>query len=606
MSTTATTQLPSIQVAKPKPPMATGENAGPPAPSSNSADLPAPAAVNASPAALSGNSAVPPASTTPNTGPQTSPDNEFGVPPEHLVCMQMLDEAFVSQNGGVPASNAVRRPAETNGDFTLTLTDSLKWENGRTITVKLLGGSELVRAKVKQYAVLWSQYASIQFRFVDEGNADVKVSFIQDHSSHSKVGILCLDVDQSLPTMNFGWFHDDTAEAEFQRTIVHEFGHVLGAFHEQNNPNLHINWNKEVVYAYYLEKDGWNRSIVDQNMFTPVRDPDATAWDRNSIMQYKILADWNFDGVSVGENWVLSDQDKAFIRAMYPPTQVDKGYWLSGESGQINQTSWSENIRYDSEYSAPPLLGLGLSRIDAWHDPMGTYAVCLSTWAENNRATMFDLQFDGWPVRNFGAGATWVEFDAGRYPNVEVNTRGFSFPAPTRAQGFNIRFRNAHAAPPKVLVWLNGLAMGSGTQSKCMGTTLGPVTTTGCSLAISSLNSDSDLYMGNATYVVIPADTPGIQIGNVNAGVPGIGAVPGHQVVVQPASNAIPVRFAAGAFSTVPKVFLAVNQLDYSRGDFVRLNAYVTDVSVTGFTAHFDTWAQSEMLGVAGTWIAMV
>ncbi len=405
--------------------------------------------------------------------------------------------------------------------------------------------------------------------------------------------------------MNFGWFDDDTSNAEFQRTTVHEFGHALGAHHEQNNPNLVVHWNKPVMYKYYLEHDHWDESTVDTNMFTPVIDADATAWDPLSIMHYKILPDFTFDHLSVPLNWVMSEQDKAFIKAMYPPTQVDKGYWLTSESGLIIQSSWSENIRYDRTYGKPPLLALGLNYIDAWHNPIGDYDLWLEAWAANNKRTMFDLHLQGYQVQNFGAGATWLEFDTATHPKVEVGTRGFSVDTPTPGQTWSIRFRHPYTAPPKVLVWLNSLAMGSGTASKCMGASVANVTTTGCTVDVTALNSDAVMFMGNLTYVVIPADTPNIQMGNVNAGVPGIGAVPGHFVTLQPQSNAIPVRFAT-PFSAPPKVFLALNALDYSRGDFVRLNAHVTDVTATGFTAHLDTWVESQMFGVTATWVAMM
>ncbi|KAK0272891.1 hypothetical protein LTR91_001264 [Friedmanniomyces endolithicus] len=585
MSTTTTTQPTSTSVTTLALAVAAGSQSGPPAPG--------------------GDKAASPATTAVLTDPQSSTNDELGIPDEHFLCMQMLDPGSVSAVGGVPAGNAIRRPVETNGGLTLTLSDDKKWENGQTVTVRFMGGSEFVRSKVKEYAVLWCQYASIQFQFVDEGDADIRVSFLNG-GSHSKIGTDCLEVDdQDIPTMNFGWFDDQTSNAEFQRTTVHEFGHALGAHHEQNNPNLVVHWNKPVMYKYYLEHDHWDESTVDTNMFTPVIDADATAWDPLSIMHYKILPDFTFDHLSVPLNWVMSDQDKAFIKAMYPPTQGDKGYWLSSESGLFIQSSWSENIRYDRTYGKPPLLALGLNYLDAWHNPMGAYGIWLEAWAANNKRTMFDLHLQGYQVQNFGAGATWLEFDTATHPKVEVSTRGFSVDTPIPGQTWPIRFRHTYTAPPKVLVWLNSLAMGSGTASKCMGASVANVTATGCTVDITALNSDAVMFMGNLTYVVIPANTPNIQMGNVNAGVPGIGAVPGHFVTLQPQSNAIPVRFAT-AFSAPPKVFLALNALDYSRGDFVRLNAHVTDVSATGFTAHLDTWVESQMFGVTATWVAMM
>ncbi len=120
--------------------------------------------------------------------------------------------------------------------------------------------------------------------------------------------------------MSFGWFNDNTTDAEFERTTVHEFGHAIGAIHEQFSPNLNIHWKKDVVYKYYADKDKWTPAQVDINFnnFKPVQGPDFvnTKWDSKSIMHYAILK--NLEEIEVGWNNTLSDLDKIFISKMYP------------------------------------------------------------------------------------------------------------------------------------------------------------------------------------------------------------------------------------------------------------------------------------------------
>ena len=39
------------------------------------------------------------------------------------------------------------------------------WKTGRTLRVRILNGSRKIRAKVKQYAAVWTQHANIKFDF---------------------------------------------------------------------------------------------------------------------------------------------------------------------------------------------------------------------------------------------------------------------------------------------------------------------------------------------------------------------------------------------------------------------------------------------------------
>jgi len=104
--------------------------------------------------------------------------------------------------------------------------------------------------------------------------------------SWSYVGTGAKNIAQDQPTMNFGWFNDQTADTEFSRTVIHEFGHALGCIHEQASPVANIPWNKPVVYAYYLKNDNWDQQMVDSNVFAVASQATTieTAFDRTSIM----------------------------------------------------------------------------------------------------------------------------------------------------------------------------------------------------------------------------------------------------------------------------------------------------------------------------------
>jgi serralysin len=198
------------------------------------------------------------------------------------------------------------------------------WNVGQTLRVKMMGGTPLIRSKVRQYAEVWTNYANMHFDFVDPSQpAEIKVAF-NPGGSWSAVGRDALWIPFDFATMNFGWFADDTPEAEFSRVILHEFGHALGLVHEHQSPVAGIQWDREKVYAHYKETDGWDRGMVDSQVFAKysVQSTNYSQFDPNSIMEYWIPASITLDGHTVPGGTSLSDTDKEYIRRWYPAPPV--------------------------------------------------------------------------------------------------------------------------------------------------------------------------------------------------------------------------------------------------------------------------------------------
>lgn len=214
-----------------------------------------------------------------------------------------------------------------NGDtkkklFELALQKDKFWANGKKLNVKFLGGTEYLHNKVIKYAKQWEKYAHIEFNFIESGNAEIRIAF-NPGGSWSYVGTEALNiVDQSLPTMNFGWFDESTSESEFSRTTIHEFGHSLGCIHEHQSPDANIDWNKPVVYDYYArnQRPPWDKAKVDANVFAKFTIGQITnsKFDDKSIMLYPIPKEFTNNGFSVGMNNVISSKDAEFIAICYP------------------------------------------------------------------------------------------------------------------------------------------------------------------------------------------------------------------------------------------------------------------------------------------------
>lgn len=197
-----------------------------------------------------------------------------------------------------------------------------KWANGKTLRVHFLGGNPKVQEKVKQYAKKWEDYANVKLDFVNDPNAEIRVSFVLDGTSWSAVGTDALNKNffpNGAATMNYGWLTPSSDEEEFSRVILHEFGHCLGCIHEHQNPASKIPWNKEAVYRYY-EQRGWNKARVDQNLFRKYDENQTqfTAFDKESIMLYPIPKELTDGTMEVGWNRRLSKTDMEFMGQMYP------------------------------------------------------------------------------------------------------------------------------------------------------------------------------------------------------------------------------------------------------------------------------------------------
>lgn len=185
------------------------------------------------------------------------------------------------------------------------------WPNGATIGVAFMGktanstdNSDFVKGKVMQFAKTWEQFANINFDFNSQ-NPDIRIAFGPNGGSWSFVGISCRYVDKSQPTMNYGWFHDNTSDDEFSRVVVHEFGHALGLVHELQSPAAGvIHWNKPAVYEWYKKNDGWDQAQVDSQVLDPLTGDQYifTSFDPTSIMCYPVDASLTTDGFSVDWN----------------------------------------------------------------------------------------------------------------------------------------------------------------------------------------------------------------------------------------------------------------------------------------------------------------
>jgi len=106
-----------------------------------------------------------------------------------------------------------------------------------------------------------------------------------------------------------------------QGTILHEFGHAMGMFHEHQNPspNNPIQWDKAAVYAFYVDKQHWKKDSVDSQILNRRNKAKSlyTAWDTKSIMNYNIKMGLTSAPVKVFVGGEYSDGDKSWFKLKY-------------------------------------------------------------------------------------------------------------------------------------------------------------------------------------------------------------------------------------------------------------------------------------------------
>jgi hypothetical protein len=206
----------------------------------------------------------------------------------------------------------------------MALIGQKKWPTGSSLRCRFLAGSPTQQAKVMAKAKLWEKYANLQLDFVKDDDAQVRIGFLPDQGSWSAIGQDSLDQPSfpaGTPTMNFGWLEDDTDDTEYERVVVHEFGHALGCIHEHQQPNERLQWNVEAVYEQFAGAPNfWDKPTIDTNILQTYAPTgiSATVFDRDSIMLYQFPAALFLNHVGTPLNTHLSAKDEALIGQMYP------------------------------------------------------------------------------------------------------------------------------------------------------------------------------------------------------------------------------------------------------------------------------------------------
>lgn len=177
----------------------------------------------------------------------------------------------------------------------------------------ILDGDVTIHEKVKAIASEWMNYANIHFDFVTNGDAGIRVKVDKNNGAWSYLGTDALGIPKNRETMNLGFTG--------RRTILHEFGHVLGLIEEHQNPKANISWNRELVIRELSAPPNlWDIQTIELNVFRKIpadQLPPYREFDPEAIMNMVFSPSWT-GGVTIGGVVELSESDRSFMARLYP------------------------------------------------------------------------------------------------------------------------------------------------------------------------------------------------------------------------------------------------------------------------------------------------
>ncbi len=181
--------------------------------------------------------------------------------------------------------------------------------------------STALRRRMLEFANHWGTKTGANVRF-RETSSNGQVRILRSRGGYwSYLGTDILSVPTSQQTMNLEGYSDSTPDSEFERSLVHEFGHTMGFPHEHLRAEIIARIDRNKALRYFEQTQGWSERTTISNVLTPLQSsqiigtPEA---EEDSIMCYQLPGTITIDGRPIRGGARISEKDAAFVRKTYP------------------------------------------------------------------------------------------------------------------------------------------------------------------------------------------------------------------------------------------------------------------------------------------------
>jgi hypothetical protein len=220
----------------------------------------------------------------------------------------------------------------------------LVWDNGQIVYVYLNTNTDKKRKFMQLIHKYYGPYTNLEFIPTDTiDGAHIRVNFTNDGVSWSRLGNTSVQNPNSAEdySMQIGEFETDT--------ILHEWGHAMGWYHEHTHPDKPWQFNADHVLKE-LGDVGWSVDEIYSNVLNERKNDDETPYDIYSIMHYYLPRSWTTSPTPFPVNKLLSPQDIYTLKLTYPhPVRAHElddicDGFCTPSSTQIDRTVWDSDI----------------------------------------------------------------------------------------------------------------------------------------------------------------------------------------------------------------------------------------------------------------------
>ncbi|KOC12867.1 hypothetical protein AFLA70_332g001031 [Aspergillus flavus AF70] len=477
------------------------------------------------------------------------------------------------------------------------------WKPGSELRIAFMSGTPWQHDQVKKFAPIWTQYANLKFKFVDYDKSsppDILINFDPSRGSNSYLGTDSAGVARrGRHSMNLGWINEKTGENARRSTILHEFGHALGAVHEHSSPRAEINWNKEAVYARYSGPPSkWDKAKIDHNVLRKIPDKytKATEFDPDSIMLYGFPGSLTMDGKGTERKYFLSARDKEFMRFIYPFDTHDVGMFNTIEvaTGNKSQQVFVTTVPWNRKYSSPPAMVWGFNHLDI----PSNRNLRIQANITDKGPDHFKARIGTWMNSEIhSAGMTWIEVgpDCGFVHTGSVSLRDIpGWQKKPSQNSKRVTFLTPFKNQPKVVCFLTLLDFFQG-EDWHVKTYATNIDHTGFTIHMDT-RSSGVMHGVCVSWFAYEAGRPDMISGRFSTN--------DIRVPSQHRHDATSAVIFDKTFSRTPKVLLALDELDYAQAKDLRLRVSTSMVSKDGFTWHLQSWDDSIMYSAGASYLA--